>query len=155
MSGGSLNYFCYQLQDHVGDFGDKELDELVKDLAELFHDREWYLSADYCEGDWNESRDKFKAKWFTKEGRKKRIDKYLADSVEEIKKSLGISDRFCKTCKHWERKSERYGKCEFLDSCLAHRAEYCEKWAREFADELNREEIDGIKRADRKDIGTI
>lgn len=31
----------------------------------------------------------------------------------------------------------------------------CEPWAREFADELNREEIDGIKRADRKDIGTI
>ena len=36
MSGGSLNYFCYQLEEHIGDFGDKELDELVKDLAELF-----------------------------------------------------------------------------------------------------------------------
>ena len=31
----------------------------------------------------------------------------------------------------------------------------CEPWAQEFADELNREQIDGIKRADRKDIGTI
>ena len=43
MSGGSLDYFYTMLQDHVGDFGDKELDELVADLAELFHDREWYL----------------------------------------------------------------------------------------------------------------
>ena len=38
MSGGSLNYFYGQLEEHIGDFGDKELDELVKDLAELFHD---------------------------------------------------------------------------------------------------------------------
>lgn len=35
MSGGSLDYFYTMLQDHVGDFGDKELDELVADLAEL------------------------------------------------------------------------------------------------------------------------
>ena len=79
MSGGSLNYFYCQLQDHVGDFGDKELDELVKDLAELFHDREWYLSADYGEGSWNEARDAFKAKWFTDHGRQERIEKYLSD----------------------------------------------------------------------------
>ena len=31
----------------------------------------------------------------------------------------------------------------------------CEPWAQEMADELNREEIDGIKRTDRKDLGTI
>ena len=45
MSGGSLDYFYSQLNDHVGDFKDRELDELVSDLAELFHDREWYLSG--------------------------------------------------------------------------------------------------------------
>lgn len=44
MSGGSLDYFYCQLEEHVGDFGDKELDELVNDLAELFHDREWILA---------------------------------------------------------------------------------------------------------------
>ena len=31
----------------------------------------------------------------------------------------------------------------------------CEQWAREMANELTREEIDGIKRTDRKDLGTI
>lgn len=51
MSGGSLDYFYCQLREHVGDFGDRELDELVDDLADLFHDREWYLSADDDKGD--------------------------------------------------------------------------------------------------------
>ena len=91
MSGGSLNYFYCQLQDHVGDFGDKELDELVSDLAELFHDREWYLSADTGRGSWEEARDAFKKKWFTKLGRQERIEKYLADFTEEIRRSFGIS----------------------------------------------------------------
>lgn len=50
MSGGSLNYFYSQVEDHVGDFGDRELDDLVKDLAQLFHDREWFLSSDTNEG---------------------------------------------------------------------------------------------------------
>lgn len=36
MSGGSLSYFYLQLQEHIGDFGDEELDDLVKDLADLF-----------------------------------------------------------------------------------------------------------------------
>ena len=31
MSGGSLDYFYNTLQEHVGDFRDKELDHLVKD----------------------------------------------------------------------------------------------------------------------------
>ena len=30
MSGGSLDYFYYTLQDHENDFGDKELNELVQ-----------------------------------------------------------------------------------------------------------------------------
>ena len=79
MSGGSLNYFYCNLQDHIGDFGDKELDDLVADLAELFHEREWYLSCDSGKGDWVEARDAFKNKWFTKIGRQKRIEKYLKE----------------------------------------------------------------------------
>lgn len=127
MSGGSLNYFYCQLEDHVGDFGDKELDELVKDLAELFHDREWYLSADYGEGSWNEARDAFKAKWFTEHGRQERIEKYLAEIGDEVRAMFGMGKK-CQTCKHWERQSEKYGRCEFLTSCLSHQSERCEKW---------------------------
>ena len=131
MSGGSLNYFYTYLEEHVGDFGDKELDELVSDLAELFKDREWYLSSDTGVGQWNEARDAFKAKWFKEGARQERIEKYLAQYYDEIRKSFGISDRYCKTCKHWspETKYEgKYSKCDFREHCVMHRSESCEKW---------------------------
>lgn len=131
MSGGSLNYFYADLSDHVGDFDDKELDELVSDLSELFHDREWYLSADTGVGSWNEARDAFKEKWFTKHGRQKRIEKYLADVAEEVRKSLGISKSYCKNCKYWkveEGYDDQYGTCKFETGCLCHRSESCDRF---------------------------
>lgn len=130
MSGGSLNYFYTELKEHVGDFGDKELDELVKDLAELFHDREWYLSADTGKGDWVESRDAFKAKWFTEHGRQERIELYLTEISDEVREMLGISNKRCSKCKHWQKKedSDYYGKCEFFNFCMFHRSEHCMRW---------------------------
>lgn len=131
MSGGSLNYFYAELQDHVGDFCDKELDELVADLAELFHAREWYLSDDTGEGDWNEARDAFKRKWFSEGARAERIERYLDQFADEIRKSFGISDRFCKTCKHWSPDTQydgRYSHCEYREGVLMHRSDSCDKW---------------------------
>ena len=52
MSGGSLGYFYSELEEHSEDLDDKELNELVSDLAEVFRAREWYLSADTGIGDW-------------------------------------------------------------------------------------------------------
>ena len=131
MSGGSLDYFYCMLQEHIGDFGDKELDELVKDLSELFHDREWYLSGDTGEGDWNEARDEFKAKWFTEHGRQERIEKYLAELGEEVRRSFGISTRYCKNCKNWTMLDSyhgRYGDCPHHKHCVMHRSESCDEW---------------------------
>ena len=130
MSGGSLNYFYTDLKEHVGDFEDKELDELVKDLAELFHAREWYLSADTCKGDWVEARDAFKAKWFTEHGRQERIELYLTEISDEVREAFGISNKRCEKCKHWKEKegSVYYGKCEFEKTCLMHRSESCRRW---------------------------
>ena len=131
MSGGSLSYFYCMLQEHVGDFGDKELDELVRDLAELFHDREWYLSSDTGVGDWNEARDEFKAKWFSEHGRQERIEKYLAELGEEVRRPFGIGARYCKTCKHWtmlENYHGRYGDCQYSGTRVMHRSESCDKW---------------------------
>ena len=128
MSGGSLDYFFYRLEDHVGDFGDKELDELVKDLAELFHDREWYLSGDYGIGDWNEARDAFKKKWFTQHGRQERIENYLSDLASEVRESFGMVKERCQTCKHWKKRSDHYGDCEYIKGHRMHRSESCEKY---------------------------
>lgn len=132
MSGGSLDYFYSSMEDHVGDFDDHELDDLVKDMAELFHAREWFLSADTNEGKWCEARDAFKAKWFTDAGRKERIEKYLDGMKEKMLKSLGMSDRYCRNCGNWtqdDRKHyEEYGDCCLHESCLMHRSESCEKF---------------------------
>lgn len=130
MSGGSLNYFYCTLQDHVGDFGDKELDALVADLAELFHDREWFLSADTGRGSWREARDAFKAKWFTEHGRQERIEQYLLEFNDEIREAFGIKQTYCKTCKHWDQQGDDscYGDCEIKKSRLWHSYDDCEKW---------------------------
>lgn len=131
MSGGSLGYFYSDLEYHVGDFKDRELDDLVKDLSTLFHEREWFLSGDKGEGDWVEARDEFKKKWFTEHGRQERVEKYLDDLRSEVMASLGLSDRYCKNCTHWEKEDgedPKYGRCRFVKGCVMHRSETCEKF---------------------------
>lgn len=105
MSGGSLSYFYLQLQEHIGDFGDEELDDLVKDLADLFYAREWYLSSDTCKDDWREARDKFKDKWFTEYGRQERIKKYIEEIRSDVLDRFGIDDQKCDTCEYWSHES--------------------------------------------------
>jgi hypothetical protein len=131
MSGGSLNYFYSDVNEHVGDFEDRELDDLVKDLSQLFHDREWFLSGDTCEGNWNDARDAFKKKWFTPQGRQDRIEKYLSDISEEVRKSFGLSDKYCRNCAKWKPEKDKtspYGNCKITKSCLMHRSESCDEF---------------------------
>ena len=131
MSGGHLNYFYGDLESHIGDFEDKELDDLVRDLAKLFHDREWFLSSDTCEGNWNEARDAFKKKWFGKNSREERIEKYLDEIKNDVMKQFGLSDKYCINCKHWEKEEKEnspYGWCDLTKLCMMHRKESCEKF---------------------------
>lgn len=131
MSGGSLSYFYRELQDHENDFGDKELNELVSDLATLFKDREWYLSADTGIGQWNDARDAFKEKWFTEHGRQERIEEYLSEFSEEVRQTFGISIRYCKNCVHGTVSKEYDGKyinCEYNPRCLLNQKDGCSKF---------------------------
>lgn len=133
MSGGSLNYFYCDLEAHVGDFEDKELDDLVRDLAKLFHDREWFLSSDTCEGSWNDARDAFKKKWFGENSREERIEKYFDDIKDDIYKQFGLFDKYCRNCKNWtpeERENSPYGICCITKGCLMHRSESCDKFCK-------------------------
>ena len=130
MSGGSLGYFFGDLQSHVGDFEDKELDDLTEDLAELFHEREWFLSSDISEGEWNLARDNFKKKWFTNIGRQERIQKYLDAVKQEVMRSFGFG-QYCGDCVNWIRceSPKKYGKCKLKNTCLIHEGENaCEKF---------------------------
>ena len=141
MSGGSLDYFYSDLESHIGDFKDKELDDLVEDLAELFHDREWFLSGDTGDGSWIEARDAFKKKWFTTSGRQERIEKYLEDLRNEVLDSFGFSCRYCENCRYWTKDNEpgyeKYGACKFRKSCLMHRKESCDKFEVRHEDTAN------------------
>ena len=127
MSGGSLDYFYCSLEEHTGDFGDKELDELVKDIAKLFHDREWFLSGDTCEGAWREAKYNFKKKWFTDCGRKDRIEAYLNEVRREVFDMLSMDDELCSNCSHWRCGKNNYGECDVDRSYLMHRFNRCDK----------------------------
>ena len=131
MSGGSLDYFCFDLDSHVGDFKDRELDDLVHDLAELFHVREWYLSADTGEGDWQEARDAFKKKWFAEGARQERVEKYLEEIRQETLELFGFSNRYCKNCIKWAQEEDYdnlYGRCSKVKGCLMHRSDSCDQF---------------------------
>ena len=121
MSGGSLGYFFGELQQHIGDFDDKELDDLTKDLADLFYSREWFLSGDTCEGEWNQKRDAFKKKWFTSDGRIERVEEYLKEIERKVLDSFGFG-KYCGSCKNWTRNDrvKKYGDCKLKNNCLWH-----------------------------------
>ena len=131
MSGGSMNYFCYTLEEHENRLGDRELNDLVHDLVKVFHDKEWADSGDICDGAYNKTVMEFKQKWFTNDGRNERHDKYIKEAVEGLRNDLMIVNSFCFQCKYWG-KSERYdeyGDCEFQKTCLIHEYERpCERF---------------------------
>lgn len=84
MSGGSMDYLCYRVEEAANAMGDRELTELVKDVAQLLHDREWYLSGDYGDETWEKSAQKFKQKWF-EQPRKNRLKAFIEQIFDEAK----------------------------------------------------------------------
>lgn len=91
MSGGSLDYFCYSLDEHAEDFGDKELKVLVNDLAKLYHDREWYLSGDIGLKAWNASKANFKKKWLFGGGIDKILKGVLIEYIRDMMEAYDIT----------------------------------------------------------------
>lgn len=100
------------------------------DLAQLFHDREWCLSGDTGEGDWVEAKLAFKRKWFTPQGQQNRIEQYLREFTDEIRETFLLKTKYCQRCKHWtsENDSRKYGWCKYVEGCVMHRFESCEKY---------------------------
>lgn len=84
MSGGCMDYLCFKMQDACERIEDKEIKDLMKDLAELMHDLEWWQDGDYSSSDYYETLDKFKAKWFG-DRRNERLKEYLNNTLDEMK----------------------------------------------------------------------
>lgn len=87
MSGGSFNYVYSHLREAAEYTSDKEISDLLNDLAELLHDEEWYQSGDYGNQGYEETLANFKKKWF-ESNREDRLKKYIDDSIEVLKLEL-------------------------------------------------------------------
>lgn len=88
MSGGSCNYICYKIEEELcGRMEDAELNDLMKDIADLAHALEWYLSYDTSEDTYREKVNEFKHKWFHA-SRERRLKQYIDKSLIEIKGEL-------------------------------------------------------------------
>lgn len=86
MSGGSLDYIFYKVEEIAPKIPDRELSEMTKDFAELLHDLEWYDSGDTGYDDWNRTREKFKKKWFS--SRNMNLKAIIQKATDELKTEL-------------------------------------------------------------------
>ena len=121
-----MDYISFSLEAQEGCFrGDKYekvLEDALKDFAELLHAREWYLSCDTGEGDWNEERDRFLANHF---------------GIEPV--SL-----YCEDCEHWHpQQDSKYGDCECNKRHLYHR---CDPVCEQFKGEGKQKNTTQVKR---------
>lgn len=108
MSGGSMNYIYVKIQNELCDnMLDDELNELMKDIAELAHDREWYESDDYGREQYFETVIAFKEKWFNG-NREERLKEYIDNNLKRMKEDLYhiIGCRIVKEVKHNARAND-------------------------------------------------
>lgn len=87
MSGGYLDYICFKLEGITDRIDDREIKYLVKDLADLLHDYEWWQSGDYGRDSYDKKLKEFKAKWFG-DNRNERLKDYLNTALDEVKAEI-------------------------------------------------------------------
>jgi len=88
MSGGSYGYiYSKLLAECSGRMYDAEMDDLIKDLAEVLHALEWWQSADCSEEAYRKELVKFKSKWF-KGSRKDRLKGYIDEQIGIVRSQL-------------------------------------------------------------------
>lgn len=88
MSGGSYDYIYSKLLSECADrMYDPEMDDLIKDLAEVLHALEWWQSGDSSEDTYREKLAIFKAKWFECD-RSTRLKDYIDAEMEKTRDIL-------------------------------------------------------------------
>lgn len=93
MSGGSMDYVCYRVEDAASMTHDPEFAELLRDAAKVLHDEEWWMSCDTSKETYLESLAAFKKKWFggdRTERLKGYIDKDMARLRAELYALIGV-----------------------------------------------------------------
>jgi hypothetical protein len=88
MSGGSYEYIYSKVQNECdGRMYDAEMNDFIKDFANVLHDLEWWQSGDSSEDRYRETLAEFKSKWFGG-CRDKRLKGYVDERVNEVRKEL-------------------------------------------------------------------
>lgn len=88
MSGGSYEYIYSKVQNECeGRMYDAEMNDFIKDFANVLHDLEWWQSGDSSEDRYRETLAEFKSKWFGG-CRDKRLKGYIDERVNEVRKEL-------------------------------------------------------------------
>ena len=88
MSGGSYDYIYRRLEEECdGRMYDAEMDDMIRDLAEVLHELEWWQSADSSEDEYRATLTKFKAKWF-KSNREERLKGYIDNQIGIVRNQL-------------------------------------------------------------------
>ena len=88
MSGGSYSYiYSTLLGECDGRMYDAEMNDLIRDLAEVLHDLEWWQSCDSSEGRYRKTLAKFKEKWFRAD-RCERLKGYIDEQIGIVRRQL-------------------------------------------------------------------
>lgn len=132
MSGGSMNYICYQVEEASRCFNNPQIRELVKDVSKLLHDKEWADSGDYCVGEYNKTEKEFCEKWLCNHN--ETLTAIVSNEIEGVRNTLlaciGLG-KYCKDCVRWkkEKGESDYGRCK-EDKWLTHGYEFaCDDWS--------------------------
>ena len=75
MSGGSMDYIYYRIEEASEMAHDIEIRHLLKDISKVLHDEEWAIDGDISMNDYYETLLAFKKKWF-EQPRRDRLKKY-------------------------------------------------------------------------------
>lgn len=85
MSGGSMDYACFNVEDAASMTEDPEFAELLRDAAKVLHDEEWWKSCDSSYEQYRKTLAEFKSKWFGGD-REERLIKYVEQEIEECRR---------------------------------------------------------------------
>lgn len=83
MSGGAMDFFYQELEEAGSDMFDEEMEEMIKDLVEVFHDLEWYRSGDTTGQTYHDTVNKFKQKWFDG-SRDERLHRIIDEEIGRV-----------------------------------------------------------------------
>lgn len=84
MSGGSMDYIYFQVEEAASMCDDAELSDLLRDAAHVLHEEEWWKSGDTSMDDYFEALAEFKAKWFGVD-RRDRLKGYVDKEINRCR----------------------------------------------------------------------